>query len=147
MLEDGKPKYCILINDFNFQYKLHINYLRNVLLACSKRVIFSKKCKFQFLKSLLDDSFIFQHILSAGFNIPGLTKESRKCSSSVYWYDCTLELHLRDWKDIPQAIHVSLSKIHVILYLVSKASKCKSFTQIMHKLECCSKPSLIILNS
>lgn len=62
MLEDGKPKYCILINDFNFQYKLHINYLRNVLLACSKRVIFSKKCKFQFLKSLLDDSFIFQHI-------------------------------------------------------------------------------------
>lgn len=84
MLEDGKLIYCILINDFNFQYKLHINYLRNVLLACSKRVIFSKQCKFQFLKSLLDDSFIFQHILSAGFNIHGLTKESRKCSSSVY---------------------------------------------------------------
>lgn len=86
------------------------------------------------------------HFISR-LNIPGLTKESRKCSSSVYWYDCTLELHLRDWKDIPEAIHVSLSKIHVISYLVSKASKCKSFTQIMHKLECCSKPSLIILNS
>lgn len=48
MLEDGKPIYCILINDFNFQYKLHINYLRKVLLHVPRESSFPKSANFNF---------------------------------------------------------------------------------------------------
>lgn len=48
MLEDGKPKYCILINVLNFQYKLHVYYLKNVLRHVPRESSFAKSANFNF---------------------------------------------------------------------------------------------------
>lgn len=48
MLEDGKPKYCILINDLNFQYRLHVFNLRNDLQHVPRESSFAKSANFNF---------------------------------------------------------------------------------------------------